>query len=228
MFGENMRIFRKSLELCGVFCGLFIISTYASETFQGNFANLNEGYSKIDITGDKTPESIFLKKSKVKGTVSKLVITDIGGKLLFYISNEGGYTQVYASEEDIEKKNEFLNEPYKNLMLEKQQEIKQGTPIRQKPIILEPSEEERKTFKIDTPIERSMQDVQKKLLILGKNGDISKNESSFGFIVYYNKYNSSSCISCYVANSEGEPASDKLMFKWNQRNRKFIQIELSP
>jgi len=177
MFGENMRIFRKSLELCGVFCGLFIISTYASETFQGNFANLNEGYSKIDITGDKTPESIFLKKSKVKGTVSKLVITDIGGKLLFYISNEGGYTQVYASEEDIEKKNEFLNEPYKNLMLEKQQEIKQGTPIRQKPIILEPSEEERKTFKIDTPIERSMQDVQKKLLILGKNGDISKNES---------------------------------------------------
>ncbi|HRR96885.1 MAG TPA: hypothetical protein P5150_09190, partial [Candidatus Ratteibacteria bacterium] len=153
-----------------IFYVLFVVFSYASETFQGNFASLNEGHSKIDVTGDKSPETIFLRKGKVKGTISKLVIADTDGKLLFYISDEGGYTQVYAGEEDIEKENEFLNEPYKKLILEKQQEIKQDTSIKQKPIILEISEEEKKIFKIDTPVERDMQDIQKKLLILEKNG----------------------------------------------------------
>jgi len=61
------------------FFGLFLtlaISAYAGGTYGGNLVNSNEGYSKIDVTGDKRPENIFLRKGKVKGTVVKLVITN--------------------------------------------------------------------------------------------------------------------------------------------------------
>ena len=55
---------------------MFVISC-ASEIFTGNFADLNEGYSNIDVTGDGKPENIFLRRSKIKDAVSKLIITDI-------------------------------------------------------------------------------------------------------------------------------------------------------
>ena len=207
-----------------IFYVMFVISC-ASEIFTGNFADLNEGYSNIDVTGDGKPENIFLRRSKIKDAVSKLIITDISGKLLFFISNEGGYTQIYTGEEDILKENKFLDDPYSKLVLER--ETKQDIIAGRKPIILELSEEEKNVFKREVPAEEKMQDVQKKLLVLSKNGIISKNESLFGFFVYHEK-NSDFRVVCFKSNSEGRPASDKLTFRWNEQNKKFIQIGISP
>lgn len=185
---------------------------------------LQEGFSQVDLTNDGVAEKIFLRKTK-ESSVSKFIIVSSKGNLLFYLSNEGEFVQLYTDEQQVNDDAKKMNDSYQKLIQEKEASKNEKSPFYGQNIMAELSDEEKSVFHIDVPIEKTIQSIWEKKLVLIKNQTATKKYIS-GFLVYYAQggRNKQPFITCYIANKEGKPVSDELTFRWNPKNKKFEQI----
>jgi len=208
-----MRMVKKSFGLVGIFLTL-AISAYAGGTYEGDFTDLKNGYSKIDVTGDRKPELVFIKKGKLPGTLSKLVITDTQGKLLFYLSPLGEFT----SEEDLDRWIKDMEESY-------QRRISHPTD-HPTPTSLDIPAQVLEKFKTEHPIEKKMVKGWKETYLLIKEGWIKGEVFGPDFIAYsgFNANKSLMLLEFYYVNESGERASEDLIFGWDPKLKKFKNV----